>query len=46
MSLILFHNEEQQKIAEASREEEIAARKGETIITVIRKADTFYPAEE
>lgn len=46
MSLILFHNDEQRKIAEASREEEVEARKSEKIITVIRKADTFYPAEE
>ena len=46
MSLILFHNEEQEKIAEASRNEEIEARKSEKIITEIRKAGTFYPAEE
>lgn len=46
MSLILAHSNEHQVIAEKSRTEEQTKRVPEVIITEIRSAGTFYPAEE
>ncbi|XP_058460251.1 peptide methionine sulfoxide reductase [Malaya genurostris] len=46
MSLILYHNEEQRRIAEASRAEEQIKRVPEQIITEIAAAGIFYPAED
>lgn len=46
MSLILYHNEEQQRIAQESLAEETIRRKPEQLITEIRPAGIFYPAEE
>lgn len=46
MSLILAHSNEHQVIAEKSRTEEQTKRVPEVIITEIRAAGTFYPAEE
>ncbi|XP_058118270.1 peptide methionine sulfoxide reductase [Anopheles ziemanni] len=45
MSLILYHSEEQRKIAEDSRAEEQIKRAPEQIITEIAAAGAFYPAE-
>lgn len=45
-SIIFYHNDEQKKIAEVSREKEQKIRSNETIITQIVQASTFYPAEE
>lgn len=46
MSLILYHTDEEKKIAEESRDHEAKVRAPEKIITEIRKAGEFYPAEE
>lgn len=46
MSLIFYHNEEQKRIALESLEEEKIKRSPEIIITEIKKAGPFYPAEE
>lgn len=46
MSLILVHSNEHQIIAEKSRTEEQNNRLPEVIITEIKQAETFYPAEE
>lgn len=46
MSLILCHNDEQQKNAEKSRIEIQTERSPEVIITEIVPAGQFYPAEE
>lgn len=46
MSLILYHNEQQRQIAEASRAEEQVKRAPEHIITEIAPAGPFYPAEK
>ncbi|XP_053684722.1 peptide methionine sulfoxide reductase-like [Sabethes cyaneus] len=46
MSLILCHNEEQRRTAEASRTEEQIKRAPEQIITEIATAGIFYPAED
>lgn len=45
MSLILYHNEEQKKIAEQSMDRE-AKKRNEKLITEIAPAREFYPAEE
>lgn len=45
MSLILYHDEEQKRIAELSKKRE-AQERNETLITEIRQAGKFYPAEE
>lgn len=45
-SIILYHTEEQRKIAEQSLKEEQESRSAEEITTVIEKAGQFYPAEE
>jgi peptide-methionine (S)-S-oxide reductase len=45
-SIIFYHNDEQKKIAEESREAEQLIRSNETIITQIVKAGIFYPAEK
>ncbi|XP_063707969.1 peptide methionine sulfoxide reductase isoform X2 [Culicoides brevitarsis] len=45
-SLILYHNDKQKEIAEASKEKEQQKRAPEQIITRIEKAGTFYPAED
>lgn len=46
MSLILYHSEEQKKIAEKSRAEEVIKRSPEKIMTEISPSSNFYPAEE
>lgn len=46
MSLILYHNDEQKKIATESKIEEQERRKPEIIKTAIQEASTFYPAED
>lgn len=46
MSLILYHNEEQRRISEASLREEQHKRAPEQIITEIAPAGVFYPAED
>ena len=46
MSLILYHNEDQKRIAEESRNTEQAKRAPEKITTEIAKAGPFYSAEE
>jgi peptide-methionine (S)-S-oxide reductase len=43
-SLILFHNEEQKRLATESRERE-QSRRGETTTTVIAAFSEFFPAE-
>lgn len=45
-SIIFYHNDEQKKIAEKSREDEQKIRKNETIITTVVPASEFYSAEE
>lgn len=45
MSIILYHDDDQKKIAEKSREDE-AIKRNEKLITDIRPAGQFYPAEE
>ncbi|XP_065162405.1 peptide methionine sulfoxide reductase isoform X3 [Atheta coriaria] len=45
MSLILYHNEEQKKIAEQSMDRE-AKKRNEKLITEIAPAREFYPAED
>lgn len=44
-SLILYHNMEQKTIAEKSLEEQ-RPKQSEAVITLIKPAGTFYPAEE
>lgn len=46
MSLILYHNEEQKRIALNSIKEERVKRAPEVINTEISPAGPFYPAEE
>lgn len=46
MSIIFYHNEEQKRLSKISKDEEQIKRKPEVIATEIRKASTFYPAEE
>lgn len=46
MSLILYHNVEQKRIAIESINEEKVKRSPEVIITEIAAAGPFYPAEE
>lgn len=46
MSLILTHSNEHRVIAEKSRIEEQEKRVPEVIITDIKSAEMFYPAEE
>lgn len=45
-SLILYHTEEQKRLAIDSMAEERVKRAPEVIITEIAAASTFYPAEE
>lgn len=45
MSLILTHSTDQREFAKKNRTEEQAQRLPEIIITEIREAGTFYPAE-
>lgn len=45
MSLILYHEEEQKRIAELDIEVE-AGKRNEKLITEIAPAGPFYPAEE
>ncbi|XP_037938817.1 peptide methionine sulfoxide reductase [Teleopsis dalmanni] len=46
ISLILYHDEEQKSIAEASKEEQKKKRAPEVLITKICEKKTFYPAED
>lgn len=46
MSLILYHNDQQKSFALESIKEEKIIRSPEVIITEIKKAGPFYPAEE
>lgn len=46
MSLILYHNDEQKRIALNSIKEERVKRAPEVINTEISSAGPFYPAEE
>lgn len=46
LSLILYHNDEQKRIAFESINEEKIKRSPEVIITEIAAAGPFYPAEE
>ncbi|XP_055624607.1 peptide methionine sulfoxide reductase-like [Toxorhynchites rutilus septentrionalis] len=46
MSLILYHNDKQRRISEASRAEEQVKRAPEQITTEIAPAGIFYPAED
>lgn len=46
MSLILTHSDEQRDIATKSRDDEQIKRAPEVIITEIKEAREFYPAEE
>ncbi|KAJ8966844.1 hypothetical protein NQ317_016224 [Molorchus minor] len=45
MSLILYHSEDQKRIAEISLKKE-AHKRNEKLITEIAPAGTFYPAED
>ncbi len=46
-SVVFYHNEEQRKIAEKSKKDLQSLKKfRKTIVTEIKKAETFYPAEE
>lgn len=45
MSLILYHDEEQKRMAEISMKRE-AQERNEQLITEIAPAGAFYPAEE
>jgi peptide-methionine (S)-S-oxide reductase len=46
-SVIFYHNEEQRKIAEKSKQEiQSSGKFRKSIVTEIKKAETFYPAEE
>jgi len=45
MSLILYHEEEQKRIAELDIEVE-AGKRNEKLVTEIAPAGAFYPAEE
>ena len=44
MNVVFYHNDEQKRLAEASKERE-AARGDDPIYTELRPATTFYPAE-
>ncbi|XP_013119267.2 peptide methionine sulfoxide reductase isoform X1 [Stomoxys calcitrans] len=46
MSLILYHDEEQKKIAEQSKQDEQKKRAPEIVTTEIRPKTNFYPAED
>lgn len=46
MSLILYHTDEQKRIAENSIKEERVSRAPEKIITELAEAGPFYAAEE
>ena len=45
-SAIFYHNEEQKKLAEQSKEELIKSKRFKSVETEIVSATTFYPAEE
>jgi peptide methionine sulfoxide reductase msrA/msrB len=46
-SAVFYHNEEQKRLAEASRDQlQSSGRYEKPIVTEIRKAETFYPAED
>lgn len=45
MSLILYHNEDQKRIAEISLKKE-AHKRNAKLVTEIAPAGPFYPAEE
>lgn len=46
MSLILYHSDEQKRVATESMTEERTNRAPDIIITELAAAGTFYPAEE
>ena len=46
-SAVFYHSEEQKRLAEASRDQlQSSGRYEKPIVTEIRKAETFYPAED